>query len=275
MPQKEPSSSWWGPSKVQPGQTGYWRIGPLRLWIQRLEGEWRIVHEQGSDSLDASLEREMPVEAGDLLSREDVCRYVFPDSSGNLVLGVALADRPVVSTSDKPLNVPPGEEVTLYVSSLLWVCIDAGKPAKRLTEIPVFRPSDTWFGSDTQEGELCYAIKTFHRVKLDDIPVRPHRATTAVLVRNRAETMLKLERMRLPAPNLSLFQTEDGRLWTQDVIMERTGEDDFASMRLRNRTTGTKAPAGKAKLVSGPRQKAEDNLVVRAFTSLFGWGQSG
>lgn len=259
---------WWGRRKVPVGSAGNWRIGPLGLWIQRLEGEWRIASETGDDPLDDSLQEELPADAGDLLQKEYVDRYVTAGKSEEIVLSPALADRPVVTSSEKPLSVPSGEEAIVYVSSPLWVRIEAGKPANLLCEIPVFRPSDTWFGPDTTEGELCYASRTFHRVRLEDVPVRPHRATTAVKIKNRAKSMLALERMQVPVTHLALFRASGGRLWTQDVVFERESEDNFVALRLSGRSKPS-AAAGEIKQISGPRIPPSGNIVMRAFTSLF------
>jgi hypothetical protein len=263
------SAEWWGRRRVPAGTAGLWRIGPLSLWVQRLDGEWRVAHETGDDPLDMSLEEDLPADVGDLLQKEGVGRFVTAGKSEEVVLSPALADRSVVTSSEQPLSVPPGEEVTVYVSSPLWVRIEAGKPAKLLCEIPVFRPSDTWFGPDTTEGELCYASRTFHRVRLGDIPVRPHRATTAIKIRNRAKSMLALERMQVPVTHLALYRAGDGRLWTQDVLFERAGEDDFVALRLGGRGKPAAAGSGEVRQIAGPRVQASGNIVVRAFTSLF------
>jgi len=185
MAMAEQSGAWWETGRFPVGTAGRWRIGPLELWIQRLEGEWRIASEQGDDPLDDALEREVPCVIDGVLDRESTERYASNSKTEVIRLAAALADRSVVTRSDKPLHVPPGEEISVFVSSPLWVRIEAGEPGKLLRELPVFRPSDTWFGPNTREGELCYASRTHHRLRLEQIPARPHRAVTSVLVRNR------------------------------------------------------------------------------------------
>jgi hypothetical protein len=260
---------WWGRRRVPVGSAGRWRIGPLTLWIQRLEGEWRVAHETGDDPLDVSLQEDLPAEVGDLLEKENVTRFVIAGKSEEVVLSAVLADRPVVTSSEQPLSVPPGEEVAVYVSSPLWARVETGKPAKLLCELPTFRPSDTWFGPDTTEGELCYASRTFHRVRLEDVPVRPHRATTAVKIRNRARSMLSLERMQVPVMHLALYRAPDGRLWTHDVVFEREGDDNFVALHLGGRGKPGAVGPGEARQVAGPRVQPSGNIVVRAFSSLF------
>ena len=249
------------------GTAGRWRIGPLELWIQRLEGEWRIASEQGDDPLDDALEREVPCVIDGVLDRESTERYASNSKTEVIRLAAALADRSVVTRSDKPLHVPPGEEISVFVSSPLWVRIEAGEPGKLLRELPVFRPSDTWFGPNTREGELCYASRTHHRLRLEQIPARPHRAVTSVLVRNRASGMLSLDRMQVPVMHLSLYRSQEGHLWTDDVVFERRGEDDFAELRTRSRSDARWTI--KVTRIAPPRIHARDNAMVRAFTSLF------
>jgi len=161
---------WWGRRRVPVGSSGRWRIGPLTLWIQRLDGEWRIAHDSSGDPQDVSLQEELPADAGDLLLMDGVTRYVVAGKSEEIVLSAALADRAVVTSSEKPLGVPPGEQVSVYVSSPLWVRIETGRPAKLLCELPTFRPSDTWFGPNTIDGELCYASRTFRSGRIAQPP---------------------------------------------------------------------------------------------------------
>jgi hypothetical protein len=261
--------TWWGKFRIPADGFGLWRIGPLSLCIQRSTGEWRLKHESGNDYLDDSLEVELPGRLEDGLECEDTIRYLHAGDSVEVRLTPALADRPVVTRSDRPMYLLPGEEVAVYTSSPLWVRIEVGKPAKKLCEIPVFRPSDTWFGPNTLEGELCYASRSHHCLRLEQPHISPHRAITSVLVRNRSGSMLSLERMQVPVMNLALYQAEDGRLWTDDVVFERTRADDFASLRTRARDSrGTWTT--KATRLAVPRQEPADNIVVRAFATLFG-----
>ena len=94
------------------------------------------------------------------------------------------------------------------------------------------RPSDTWFGPSTLEGELCYESKTAVRFNLDNVPRRPHRAISVVRIRNRTDTQLSLERLKIPLPNLSLFGTEDGQLWTESITLERDEDGENATVKL-------------------------------------------
>ena len=56
----------------------------------------------------------------------------------------------------------------IYVSTPLWVRVDVHDPPQFLQEIPVIRPSDTWFGPSTREGELGYAGRTHGRLNFEN-----------------------------------------------------------------------------------------------------------
>ena len=123
--------------------------------------------------------------------------------AGEIALTPALADRPVVARPEKPFCLPAGAEAVVYVSSPLWVVLSTAQDLK-LAEIPIVRPSDTWLGPSTREGELCYASRTFLRLSLDNLPRRPHRATSMVRILNHADTALPLRALKLPAPPIWL-----------------------------------------------------------------------
>jgi len=266
MPESGDAQRWWGTYPLSLGTSGRWRIGPLTVWAQRLVGEWRLARQTGTDPLDGRLEIEVPAAVADFLALDDVHRFGVAGAADILTLEAALADRPVVARPEKPFHVPPGESITTYVGSPLWLRIGVGTPPLTLWEWPTFRPSDTWLGPTTLEGELCYASRTVWRVQLDDIPRLPHRAVTAVRIENRARSTLSIERLKLPAPNLALYTSDDGTLWTQDVVYERTKGNDFAALRLRDRPPQALRDA---KLLTPPRQPRAEHGVVRAFHSLF------
>jgi hypothetical protein len=263
------SHIWWGHYKVPDQHGGCWRIGPLTLWIQRFAREWRIAYVRSSDPMASEVEKTVPAPAETIEPAIDasLSRYSFRQTHRELELVPLLADRSVVSRPETPFYIPAGEELTLYISSPLWVRVMVGEPPTMLQELPIYRPSDTWFGPSTREGELCYASRTHCRLRLEDVPFRPHRAVTPVLIRNRGERELHLERLSLPVPYLSLYRDADGRLWTEPVTLDHEPNAEMASMKLGQ---GPAPEAKKAKEVSGPRRRAEANLLVRAFSALFG-----
>jgi hypothetical protein len=194
-------------------------------------------------------------------------RYGVRDSSRRLEVAPLTADRAVIVKAETEFIVPPGGAVTAFVSSPVWVCLQLPDPKRVMHEEPAQRPSDTWFGPSTIEGELCYAVRTSVRFDLDNLPVRPYRAISVVRVINHADTQLPLARLRLPMPFLSLFGDAKGRLWTEAVTLDRRSDDDLAEVKL-----GKSAPreAGPCTKVSGPREEMAPKHLIRSFTGLLG-----
>lgn len=255
---------WWGRFEIPAGGTGRFKIGPLILWAQRLTHEWRFFHESGDDPLDATLEVRIPVDPLELATDLEVTRFGFRSCPDSLRLTPVPADRPLVANPEQSVQLPSGEELVIYVSSPLWVRIEVGEPDVRLHEVPTYRPTDTWFGPTTLSGELCYAARTSARLHLDDLPVRPHRAITAVTVRNRSTGPLPLENLKLPMPSLSLFES-DGRLWTEAVTFEHGNAGELAKMRVEGRPP---RDVDASRKVSGPRLAPNRGILTWAFGGL-------
>jgi hypothetical protein len=261
-------ASWWSSFSMATGETAHARIGPLDLWIQRHPNEWRLARDEASDPMDATLSHPSPVADQDLNELPGVERFAMARTGDRVTLGAALADRPVISRPEKPFHLPVGEEATVFVSTPLWLRFQVGEADKLLREFPIARPSDTWFGPNTLEGELCYTSRAYFVLNPENLPQLPHRAITAVRLINRAEQELTVDRMRLPAPQLALFAAADGQFWTQDVTYERTEGDD-AELRVRRRPPRAAADAHR---LTEPRNDVRGNLVVRTFSSLFARG---
>jgi hypothetical protein len=159
-----------------------------------------------------------------------------------------------------PFHILPGQKVTLFVSTLLWIQIEVGEPRVLLQDIPIYQPSDTWFGPSTMEGEICYSGRTRAKLKFEELIFRPHRAVTVVLLRNRSEEAVFLERLNLPVHNLALYEAVDGYLWTQSVTLEIMTRNQSSHLRL-NQVAPAQAEA--ARLVRGPREKPDQNILTR------------
>ncbi len=257
---------WWGRFPVEEGRVGRWRIGSLTLYVQRLPSEWRLAHVSENDPLATAVEVTPDAGLDALPADLGAVRHGMARPGGHVVLAPALADRPVVSRPEHHFEVPAGHEATLLVSTPLWVRVVAGDPEAALADVPALRPSDTWFGPSTRTGELCYSGRTCFRTRLENVPVRPHRATTALRVRNRGSTALVLERVLLPVLHLSLFCDGHRRLWTQSVRLDHEA-DEAEPLRLE---PGPPEEAGACEPVAEPRSPVTDNRVVRAFSFIFG-----
>ena len=261
---------WWGDFEFVPGQTLGWQIGPKALWITRADGEWIIASQDGRDILDNRL---TVAEAATELAGDDaeVKRFAVRDDSRSLRLVPALPDRPLIVNTAKPFFVPSKESATLYVSVPLWFRVLLAGSDAQLVDTATVRPSDTWFGPDTLSGELCYASRTSARLRVENIPLRPHRAVSTVRIRNSAASTLPLEKLKVPVEHLSLFASEEGHLWTEPLTLEREEDSEKASIRLVSRAArgDTTTP------VAPPRRKVSKGFVLGVFGRLFGTEAGG
>ncbi len=261
-----PAEVWWRDVDLAPGGVATWRIGPLSLTILRNPAEWRLAYGWSTGSEVDGPPWQVTTAGRMPESADQLERHVLRQTSGRVHVLPALADRPVVSSPRLPLFVLPDEEVMLYVGSPLWAVIEVDDPPRRLRELPIRRPSDTWFGPSTLEGELCYATSTLAGLRVEGLPLFSRRAVTPVRIRNQAPTPLEVERLKLPVPYLSLFATQNGQLWTQAVTMTRSEDGHMANLSF-----GDEAPtqAGRAGLIAAPREESQRGVLFRAFGSLF------
>jgi len=269
---REPTT-WWGSFTLAEEQTGCWHIGPSRVQLCRLRHEWRLVHTQTDDPMDDASRVVVPVpqeEAlpplADIDPDATLNRFSFRQTDAAFAIRPALADRAVVVRPETPFYVMDAEEVTLYVSTPLWMCIEMGDPARLLHEFPLYRPSDTWFGISTTDGEMCYASRTLGRLLRAELPPRPHRAITPMRIRNHAREALLFERVRIPVQYLSLYQTPNDFLWTGAVTLRREKDDDLAALHVE---AGAPPDVPNARLLREPRETVKTSLLVRPFSLLY------
>ena len=263
-------ADWWGELRLAEGAVARWRIGPLELTVCRGRDEWQVAWQRDpalAQSQDWALERleSMPEEP----AHQE--RFVVGRTEEIIAVRPALPDRPIVSLPRLPFHLLPEREVTLYVGSPVWVRLEEGEPPTTLRELASHRPSDTWFGENTREGELCYATETRALLHLENLPVLRRSAVTPVRIHNRASSPLHLKRLKLPVPLLELYGDPQGRLWTQGVTLTRSEESDMATLDVR---AGPPAEASETLLVTRARETSEAGLWTRAFSSLLGFGQS-
>lgn len=267
MPAQQKSSSpdpWWTPREVAVGHGLELELGTVKLTLGHGQDEWRIGHEYQSEDAAPAKAR---IRARRSLPTEFKERYVIGGDSSRLNLTPLLADRNVVIRPRQPIFLLSGQEVTLYLSTPVWIKLEVGKTGMLLRELPALPLSDTWFGPSTREGEICYAGRTQARHHIDELPRRCHRAITPLHIHNKASTPLPLEKFSLPVPMLSLYGSADGSLWTQRLTLTREDQSDLAAVRIDRRPPDY---ADKLQLLARPRQDPGRSGLVRAFSLLFG-----
>ncbi len=255
---------WWTPRRVAVGHGLELDLGPLRLRLGHGTDEWRIHYESIAEDVAPNRAR---IKGRRSLPPDCKERYVIGDDASLLNLMPLLADRNIVIRPRQPVFLLSGQQVTLYLSTPIWIRLEVGKPGNLLRELPVMPLSDTWFGPSTREGELCYAGRTQARHHIDELPRRAHRAITPLHIQNKAQSPLSLEKFSLPVPMLSLYGATDGSLWTQRLNLTREDQSDLAAVRIDRHPPNY---ADGLELLAKPRHEAGRSGLVRAFSLLFG-----
>ena len=245
---------------VPENRTASLQIGPLKIWIARSRLEWNLARSHsGEDDEDTTTVYHdvAPDEPPESAERQ---RFPFRETSPQLHLKPALADLPVVVRPEVELFLPSGEEARLFVSTPLWVVLAVGPKSIPLADFPIRRSSETWFGPSTREGEVCYASRSRAKLFLNEVQSTQLRAITAVHVRNRAPGAFAINRIKVPAPQLSLHVAE-GRLWTETLSIARTDDDGTVTFEIGS---GTPPEVRQAERIGGPRKLADRRDLLQS-----------
>lgn len=187
-------------------------------------------------------------------------RYLLNDGDAPMSIAPQLADRPIVARPMMPTELLPKERATLYIGTAVWARVSVGD--QMLAEFPTQRMSDTWFGANTLRGELCYASQTRALVRHENVPYSVCRAIVPVTIDNQGEDNVKLERLNVPVPHLTLYC--DGRLfWTSALTILREKNLDTAKLRI------DPTPPPNASVVASPRRPIRGGVFDRAVDLLF------
>jgi hypothetical protein len=187
-------------------------------------------------------------------------RFLLSDSKPSVRISPLLADRTVVVRPIMPTELPPKQHATLFISTVLWARVTVGE--QTLAELPSVRLSDTWFGANTRHGELCYASQTRALLNLDNVQYSPLRAITPITINNQGEDNVRLERINVPVPYLTLY-CDGKRFWTSGVNILR--EKNLATANVQIEASARQD----AFLVAPPRRPVRGGVLDRAVDLLF------
>lgn len=260
------ASRWWGEFHFpEPGQR-YMQLGPLRLWLSRKHDEWRVFTLRGNDPFASEMSLLQEVEAQEIPEEAKGRRFAFGASPERIRIAPKMPDRSMVVRPDALLSISPGATVELYVSYPVWLELIFGHPPAAQDHFPVFQSTESWFGRNTTDGELCYASLSPLCGQSSDLVLPPHRIVTKLRVNNRSTTSLDIERIKIPVRHLSIFADANGCLWTETVSLIRNETNDLASLRVLD---GPPEQAKGAHALSPASVRPDANLVERAFQALF------
>lgn len=268
---------WWGAFNFSQDQAMRWAIGERAVIIERKLSYWNTwSFETATEEIQPLLRDELapcelkPVVDADALSTQTgkphYIRHLQAQTNSLVSIAPALADRSVVVRLSSPVRLLAGQKACIYVSTPVWFQARALPGDLLMLDEPFWRPSDSWFGANTREGEFCYAKFTDARLELESLPVRAHRAITPIAINNQRNNPLDIERISLPVPLLSIYSDTRHQLWTQTITVTRDEGDEEAELVL-----GRHAPpeATQSTLVAEPRIKIEQHAFKKALSSLF------
>lgn len=263
----ELSTQWWGNFAVAEGEQRVLRCADLYLQLQSLPNQWWLGYDWQRDINQFQPILETVVE--ELAETpENEQRFVFAELPSRLKLQPALADRPVVCRPVVSVSLLPFQEVTLFVCLPLWVKLQTGEGDVTLLDIPTVRVCDSWFGPNTREGVISYASQVSEQLDVKPISNNKARAAIEVRIQNQSDQMLTLDKISVPAPNLSLHVDAYGQFWTPRItLVRRDNEDAILSV---DEVISGGLPESELTLVCDAREDIGRSKITKAISALFG-----
>ena len=257
---------WWGEFSFDLDEQKCWSVGERAILIKRKTTEWNTSNIESTEEKDSDI----LVSNGITFNADNsaaIGRFLEKNTSEKIKVFPLLADRTVIARPSSPLIILAGETVQLFISTPIWFCAQTMPSSKTLVDLPFCRPSDSWFGSSTIDGQLCYAKYTSAKTQLDELDLHPHRATTSIVVINSDDKALTVNRINVPVNHLHLYSDEQNQLWTSRITIEI--EDESADVELiieKDFATESKPLT----FISNPRLSSNHGKLIRKINNLFG-----
>jgi hypothetical protein len=257
---------WWGEFTFdEQKEKKCWSVGERAILIKRKATEWNIWNIENQEE-----DHEILLSDGENFNVENnavIGRFLEKASSDKIKVFPKLADRPVIARPSSPLTILAGEKVQLFISTPIWFYAETFPSGKCLVDLPFWRPSDSWFGSSTIDGQLCYAKYTSAKTKLEELDLHPHRATTAIMVINSHDKALIINRINVPVNYLHLYGDDKNQLWTSGITIEIENESADVELIVEKSISAELSPL---KSISAPRESSEHGKLIRRISNLFG-----
>ena len=204
---------WWGSFLIEEDQSRFFKIGELVTCVDRFNQTWHITTYH---------EGEQPFKT-------------FAAQTSNIIhLKPILPDRALLSVLDRPYYIPLGDTLRVYISVPLWIQISAGNPKILLDEFGTKTLADTWFGKNTQTGELCYDNPIHASPRLEDLPQDSGHAIIIVSIVNRSKGIHLLHDLKIPLEDLSLYSDKKNRLWTEHLHLYQEDSNNLQTLVVKN-----------------------------------------
>jgi hypothetical protein len=250
----------WDQYTCEIGVTYAFEMAQLRLWLQRTSQGWQTAFRHEAQEGFTPLHT-----CGAIPPDLEWQRFITPPDAVAVRLVPVLPDRSVMSRPEGRIEIAPRHRGLFLVTIPVWVRVQTEVPSPvSLGDYPTVLLSKTWFGHPSEDGEIGYALTTRARQEMAELTDIEGRAICPVSIENHTDDALTFAQLLLSVRHMSVYQTADGKLWTNECSLGYTGSVFPASV-----TFGREAPkqARGAKLLSGPRVVPSGRLMARVITN--------
>lgn len=258
--------AWWGEFDFAANETKCWCIGERTIAVRRSEHEWTVWNQD----LPSEINKQIVItkaKARESFADVHFERFVLSQTTNKLFVEPSLADRSMVVRPSKPILVMPDEKARIYVSTPIWMTISIEGKEAPMTDIPFWRPSDSWFGASTMTGDMCYSKYTDAKLDPRLLEVRSHRASTLVTVINEQKENLLIQRLNLPVPLLKTYANESNQFWTDQVNIVQNTEHSKPVSHIRH---SPPEQIESMRLVSESRELSNKSAFLSSIRNLIG-----
>ena len=256
---------WWGEFTFELHEKKCWSVGERAILLKREAAEWNVWNIESLEE-----DNDIFVSDGEKFSVSNsaaIGRFLEKSTSEKIKVFPLLADRTVIARPSTPFTILAREKIQLFISTPIWFYAETLPNRKCLVDLPFWRPSDSWFGSSTIDGQLCYAKYTSAKTELEELELHPHRATTSIMVINSHDNALTINRINVPVNYLHLYSDDKSQLWTSRITIEI--EDESADVELIIEK-GFPAEFEPLTFISNPRNSSDHGKLIRRISNLFG-----
>ena len=258
-------SKWWGDIEFALNECKTWRIGDRIIAVQRKEQEWRFWNIESKEENANPLQLETPTQP-DFLSMAPTQRFLVKQTNSQITVMPRLADRAMVIRPGSIISILPGEKSKLFVSSQLWLAFSLSSTTDAMFDIPLWKPSDSWFGESNMVGEICYAKYSEANVDLATLKKRSHRVFTSIDIMNEHAQALNIQRIKIPMTFLDLYVDKSGQFWSDSICL--THQEDAKKPSFEVKKLNKNKNQTDYAMLSKARQGEDSNVFIRSIKSL-------
>lgn len=199
------------------------QAGTLSLQVRRMSMGWGFRSDESADAFD-----DVKVVNNNSAIQVSESALFQTGKSDDLVVLPALPTKPLV-LKNSGLRILPGQNMRFFVKIPLWLQFyhSGTSPEHFITEYPLFKISDTWFG-EPDEGEPALALGNFYQKDASLLDLKPWEAICPVHITNHSGLLLEVQRFIIRVENLSLVVTGN-QLMTSLTEIEYKGREQISS----------------------------------------------